>query len=91
MSTLDLCEASCLLFVPGHRPERFGKARAACREGIVIDLEDAVPPAGKDEARAHALGHLRARGAGAPVLLRLNALGTVPALDPRPGAQAAPS
>lgn len=40
-----------LLFVPGARPERFDKARAAGADAVCIDLEDAVPPDGKDAAR----------------------------------------
>ncbi len=44
--------ASCLLFVPGNRPERFEKALASGADVICIDLEDAVPAAAKDEARA---------------------------------------
>lgn len=81
MSAPDLAAVSCLLFVPGHRPDRFGRARAACPEGIVVDLEDAVPPEGKEAARAHALDFLRDRGPGAPVMVRINALGTTAALD----------
>ena len=44
--------ASCLLFVPGNRPERFGKALASGAELVCIDLEDAVPATAKAEARA---------------------------------------
>jgi citrate lyase beta subunit len=40
-----------LLFVPGNRPDRFGKAESAAPV-VCIDLEDAVPPDQKDEARA---------------------------------------
>lgn len=41
-----------LLFVPGHRADRFPKALAAGADAVVVDLEDAVPPSGKDAARA---------------------------------------
>ena len=44
-------ERSCL-FVPGSRPERFGKACAAGADRIIVDLEDAVAPAEKPGARA---------------------------------------
>lgn len=44
-----------LLFVPGSRPERFAKALASGADCVCIDLEDAVPPEGKDAARAAAL------------------------------------
>jgi citrate lyase beta subunit len=40
-----------LLFVPGIRPERFSKAIAAGADAVCIDLEDAVPPHEKVEAR----------------------------------------
>ncbi len=43
------------LYVPGNRPDRFGKAAASGADLVVLDLEDAVPPADKDRARAHAV------------------------------------
>jgi citrate lyase subunit beta/citryl-CoA lyase len=39
------------LFVPGNRPERFGKALASGADAVVIDLEDAVQPHAKGAAR----------------------------------------
>jgi citrate lyase subunit beta/citryl-CoA lyase len=48
------------LFVPGNRPERFAKALASGADAIVLDLEDAVAPAAKGEARdaiSQWLGH----------------------------------
>lgn len=51
-----------LLFVPGSRPERFNKAAASGADTIIIDLEDAVLPDAKSEARAAALGWLAHRG-----------------------------
>ncbi|HEU5296710.1 MAG TPA: CoA ester lyase [Burkholderiaceae bacterium] len=39
------------LFVPGNRPERFAKALASGADAVVLDLEDAVAPAAKVEAR----------------------------------------
>ena len=50
--------AQSLLFVPGHRPDRFGKAAAAGAGLTVIDLDDAVPAADKPAARAAALAQL---------------------------------
>lgn len=41
-----------LLFVPGDRPERFGKALASGADAVIADLEDAVAADGKDRARA---------------------------------------
>jgi citrate lyase subunit beta/citryl-CoA lyase len=39
------------LFVPGNRPERFAKALASGADAIVLDLEDAVAPPAKTDAR----------------------------------------
>ncbi len=39
-----------LLFCPGDRPDRFGKA-AARADAVILDLEDAVGPESKAEAR----------------------------------------
>ncbi|MFI7102455.1 HpcH/HpaI aldolase/citrate lyase family protein [Streptomyces sp. NPDC050161] len=39
------------LFVPGDRPERFGKAAGSGADVVICDLEDAVAPAHKDAAR----------------------------------------
>lgn len=41
-----------VLFTPGTRPDRIEKAwRQGAADVVVADLEDAVPPAGKDQAR----------------------------------------
>src|SRR5438067_12766197 len=40
-----------LLFVPGLRPDRYPKAMAAGADCVCVDLEDAVAPHRKDEAR----------------------------------------
>jgi len=39
------------LFVPGNRPERFDKALASGADVIILDVEDAVAPEDKPEAR----------------------------------------
>lgn len=39
------------LFVPGNRPERFAKALASGADRVILDLEDAVAPADKPQAR----------------------------------------
>lgn len=41
-----------LLFVPGDRPERFGKAAASGADALILDLEDSVAPEKKAFARA---------------------------------------
>ena len=40
-----------LLFVPGDRPERFAKALASGADAVICDLEDAVTPATRPQAR----------------------------------------
>ncbi|WP_344475175.1 CoA ester lyase [Nonomuraea monospora] len=52
------------LYVPGDRPERFAKAEASGADVVIIDLEDAVAPVRKDEARRNAVAFLRARRDG---------------------------
>lgn len=47
-----------LLFVPGSRPERIAKALDAGADAVVVDLEDAVAPDAKNEARAAVLSEL---------------------------------
>ena len=41
-----------LLYVPGDRPDRFEKATASGADAVIVDLEDAVAPGAKDDARA---------------------------------------
>lgn len=41
------------LFVPGNRPERFAKALASGADRVILDLEDAVAPDDKMQARTH--------------------------------------
>ena len=41
-----------VLFVPGNRPELAAKAPRSAPDAVVLDLEDAVPPAAKAAARA---------------------------------------
>jgi len=44
--------ARSLLSVPGARPELFAKAARSAADVVLLDLEDSVPPAAKDRARA---------------------------------------
>lgn len=64
------------LYVPGDRPERFDKAAASGADVVIIDLEDAVAPARKDEARANAAAYLagRSRTGSVEVHVRVNDL-----------------
>lgn len=68
-----------LLFVPGSRPDRFGKALASGADAVCIDLEDGVADGAKPQARAAALAALAQR---APRLcLRINGLRTRTGLE----------
>jgi citrate lyase subunit beta/citryl-CoA lyase len=61
------------LFVPGNRPERFGKALASDAGAVIVDLEDAVAPADKAAARASFTSWARgAEFAPERVVLRIN-------------------
>ncbi len=66
-----------MLFVSGEKPERFAKALAAGADLVCIDLEDAVHPQHKAQARAAALAFAEAHAAsasGTRLALRLNGL-----------------
>ena len=67
--------ARSLLFVPGDRPERFGKALDSGADAIILDLEDAVGPSAKPAARQAILDWLPAHHR-ASVWIRINAVGT---------------
>jgi citrate lyase subunit beta/citryl-CoA lyase len=71
MSTPPLLRS--LLFVPGHRADRFDKALAAGASAVIIDLEDAVAPPDKDAARAGLAAWLRPEHA---VIVRINSVDT---------------
>lgn len=47
----ELRRVRTVLFVPGDRPDRFDKATASGADSILIDLEDAVQPERRPEAR----------------------------------------
>jgi citrate lyase subunit beta/citryl-CoA lyase len=76
LDTLAL--ARSFLFVPATRPERYAKALASGADAVIIDLEDAVAPHDKDEARhqlASAFEQLDAPER-ARTLVRMNASGS---------------
>jgi citrate lyase subunit beta / citryl-CoA lyase len=65
------------LFVPASRPDRYERALASGADAVIIDLEDAVAPADKLQARESLRQWLQARPASAPgVVVRINAHGT---------------
>ncbi|MBS0479628.1 MAG: CoA ester lyase [Proteobacteria bacterium] len=67
------------LFVPCSRPDFFGKALTGGADALSFDLEDAVPPDGKEAARARLIELLRSDGAlgsAKRLIVRINALDT---------------
>lgn len=67
----------CMLFVPALAPERFAKALSSGADAICIDLEDAIAPSCKEEARATLIGYLSDGAArDARIWLRINAVDT---------------
>ncbi|WP_318306925.1 HpcH/HpaI aldolase/citrate lyase family protein [Amycolatopsis solani] len=58
------------LYAPADRPDRVGKALASAADVVLVDLEDAVAPARKDEARSHVLELLAS--VARPVQVRVN-------------------
>lgn len=62
------------LFVPATRPERIAKAAQSGADAIIVDLEDAVPPADKSAARDGLVDWLV--DVPVPVFVRINAVGS---------------
>ena len=63
------------LYVPGSDPRRIEKALASETDAVILDLEDAVAPNRKEEARETIAGFLRSRREK-PVFVRANAPGS---------------
>lgn len=62
-----------LLFVPGDRPDRMEKALGSGADALILDLEDAVAPAAKAEART-AVSRFLANHPSTPLWVRINPL-----------------
>jgi citrate lyase subunit beta / citryl-CoA lyase len=66
-----------LLFVPGNSAKMIAKAEASCADAIILDLEDAVHPDARPEARRVIVEALKARSSAAPErYVRVNPLDT---------------
>jgi citrate lyase subunit beta/citryl-CoA lyase len=62
-----------LLFVPGDRPDRMAKALGLGADALILDLEDAVAPDAKPQAREEIARFLgRPRDHGVHVFVRIN-------------------
>lgn len=67
-------EATSWLFVPGNRPDRFGKAARSGAHMVIVDLEDSVAPMQKEEARTAAQRFVASQSArGIATAVRTNA------------------
>lgn len=66
-----------VLYMPGSNTRALEKARTLAADVLILDLEDAVSPDAKAEARANVAAAVRAGGyGGREVLIRINGLDT---------------
>jgi len=66
-----------VLYMPGSNARALEKARGLAADGLILDLEDAVAPDAKDEARRLVMAALAAGGYGQrELLVRVNGLAT---------------
>ena len=76
MSTLHRPRRSCL-YMPGANTRALEKARELPADTLILDLEDAVAPEAKEEARAAILAAVKAGGYGKrEIVIRMNGLDT---------------
>lgn len=76
MSTLHRPRRSCL-YMPGANTRALEKARELPADTLILDLEDAVAPEAKEEARGAILAAVKAGGYGKrEVVIRMNGLDT---------------
>ena len=66
-----------VLYMPGSNARAIEKARSLPADGVILDLEDAVAPDAKTEARKQVAEAVKAGGFGArEVFIRVNAIDT---------------
>ena len=66
-----------MLFMPGSNARAIEKARTLPVDGVIIDLEDAVAPEAKEQARQQVVDAVKQGGFGArEVFIRVNAIDT---------------
>lgn len=61
------------LYVPGDAPDKVTKAASRAADAVILDLEDAVPPLGKDMARKTVGAFLSDPPSSPPWWVRINA------------------
>ena len=54
LTMAEIARLRSLLFAPASRPDVLAKLPRSNPDGVVVDLEDAVPAHGKADARPHA-------------------------------------
>src|SRR5262245_35209666 len=70
------------LYMPGANARALEKAKTLPCDAVILDLEDAVAPDAKAEAREQVMAAVAARGFGArEVIIRINGLDTAWWLD----------
>ena len=66
-----------VLYMPGSNPRALEKAKTLPADGLIFDLEDAVAPDAKDEAREQVCAAVKAGGYGPrETIIRVNGLAT---------------
>ena len=66
-----------VLYMPGNSTRAIEKARSLPADALIFDLEDAVAPEMKDDARGHLAAALRQGGFGRrEIIIRINAMET---------------
>jgi len=74
---MDLRPRRSALFLPASNPKALAKARTLDADVVILDLEDAVAPEAKDEARNAAMRAVSAGGWGRrELVIRVNGLDT---------------
>lgn len=72
-SSLDILALKSWLFTPATKSDHFDRAATVHADALIIDLEDAVSPADKVQARTAAIRYLEAPPpGGVPCALRIN-------------------
>lgn len=72
---MDLRPRRSVLFLPASNPKAVAKARELLADVVILDLEDAVAPEAKDEARAAAIAAVQEGGWGRrELVIRVNAV-----------------
>ena len=77
LRAMDMTRLRSLLYLPANRASAIAKARTLASDAVILDLEDAVQPDAKAQARAAAVAAALAGGWGNRLLfLRVNGIGT---------------